>query len=93
MTKLKGVEQVLRRDEAAGKFHLMPGRVGELVVLGDEHTVFGNLDSEYENLPENYRSHGSAYEAKVPLFVYKARNAPAVDFFSFNDKLASWLFR
>jgi len=91
--KLKGVEQVLTRDEAAKKFNLMGDRIGDLVVLADENTVFGNLDKDYESLPENYRTHGSAYEAIVPLFVYNASNAPAADFFSFNYKLASWLFR
>ena len=38
---LDGVEAVLTRDEAARKFHLMPERIGELVVLGDRETVFG----------------------------------------------------
>lgn len=90
---IKGVEQVLTRKEAADKFHLMPGRIGDLVVLADEHTVFGNLDTEYENLPANYRTHGSLYEAKVPLFVYNAKNAPAANYFSVNYKLAAWLFR
>ena len=90
---LKGVEQVLTREEAAKKFHLMPARIGDLVVLADENTVFGNLDTEYENLPANYRTHGSLYEANVPIFVYNAKDAPANSFFSSNYKLAAWLFR
>jgi phosphonoacetate hydrolase len=90
---LKGVEQVLTREEAARKFHLMSTRIGDLVVLADKNTVFGNLDIEYEDLPANYRSHGSIYEARVPLFVYNAHNAPPAIFFDSNYKLASWLSR
>ena len=84
---------MLTREEAAMKFHLMSTRIGDLVVLADKNTVFGNLDAEYEDLPANYRSHGSMYEAMVPLFVYNATNAPSASFFDSNYKLASWLFR
>lgn len=90
---LKGVEKVFTRAEAAKAFHLMPERIGDLVVLADDNTVFGNLDTEYESLPDNYRTHGSAYEAHVPLFVYNAKNAPSKNYFNANYKLAAWLFR
>ncbi|MEJ0102949.1 MAG: hypothetical protein WDO19_10485 [Bacteroidota bacterium] len=90
---LKGVEEVLTREAAAKKFHLVPERIGDLVVFGDKNTVFGNLDTEYEKLPGNYRTHGSVYEASVPLFIYNAQNAPAADFFSSNYKIAAWLYR
>ena len=56
-------------------------------------TVFGHLDKgAHEDLPENYRSHGSAYEANVPLFIFNAKNCPAPDYFDANYKLAAWLF-
>jgi len=90
---LKGVDEVLTNEEAVKKFHLMSTRIGDLVVLADKHTVFGNLDTEYENLPANYRTHGSIYEARVPLFLYNAPGAPSSKFFDVNYKLASWLFR
>ena len=93
ISKFKGVEMVLTRAQAAKKFHLMPGRIGDLVVLGDRNTVFGNLDKEYESLPGNYRTHGSTYEAKVPIFIYQAHNAPPADFFTANYKIAAWLFK
>jgi phosphonoacetate hydrolase len=41
---LPGVEEVLSRDEAAARFRLMPERIGELMVLGDRDTVFGEQD-------------------------------------------------
>ena len=63
------------------------------MVLGDKETVFGHLESgSYEQLPDSYRSHGSTYEAQVPLFVFNAKKAPAASYFNCNYKLAAWLF-
>jgi phosphonoacetate hydrolase len=93
LLKLKGVDSVLTRAEAAQKYHLMANRIGDLMVLGDKETVFGYLESgAYEKLPDNYRSHGSYYETHVPLFVYNAKNAPSKSYFNYNSKLAAWLF-
>jgi phosphonoacetate hydrolase len=71
---LEGVEAVLTRAEAANRFHLMPERIGELVVLGDRETVFGETDApfEVEHLPPTFRTHGSLHEAIVPLVIYNA---------------------
>ena len=74
--KLPGVQEVLTRTEAARRFRLMPSRIGELVALGDRDTVFGSLDSESVNLPAEYRSHGGLSEAKVPLVIHNAAQAP-----------------
>jgi phosphonoacetate hydrolase len=97
---LEGVEQVLTRDQAARAFHTMPARIGELVVLGDRDTVFGELvttpgadPAEREELPPAYRSHGSLHESDVPLVVYNARTAPAADFFRYNLDLTRWLLQ
>lgn len=91
---LKGIDAVLTRDEAVSKFGLMPERIGDLMVLGDKNTVFGSLENaESEKLDEHYRSHGSSYEAHVPIFVYNAKNAPAADYFKFNYLVAAWLYR
>jgi phosphonoacetate hydrolase len=91
---LKGVEDVITKAEAVKKYGLMPERIGDLMVLGDKRTVFGYLEnSESEKLDPHYRSHGSAYEAHVPLFVYNARNAPKADYFKFNYLLAAWMYR
>lgn len=90
---LKGIDEVLTREEAAKRFHLMAERIGDLVVLGNAATVFGDLDTESEILPDTYRSHGSLYDAHVPLFVFNAKNAPGINFFKYNYQLASWLYR
>jgi phosphonoacetate hydrolase len=92
ISKLPGVETILSRNEAAARFHLMPARIGELVIFGDRNTVFGELDEETEALPGSYRSHGSLYETEVPLFIYNAHAAPVADYFGHNLDLARWLY-
>lgn len=91
---LKGVEAVLTRAQAAKRFGLMPERIGDLMVLADKTTVFGYLENaESEQLDAHYRSHGSGYEAHVPLFVYNAKNAPGAAYFKYNYLLAAWMYR
>jgi len=70
---LQGVEAVLSRHEAATRFRLMPERIGELVVIGDRDTVFGELTSPMEDLERGYRSHGSLHESDIPLVVYNSK--------------------
>jgi phosphonoacetate hydrolase len=90
---LKGVEGILTRSQAAAKYHLMASRIGDFMVLGDINTVFGQLNGlAYEKEPDTYRSHGSIYEAHVPVFIYNAKTAPAASYFTSNYKLAAWLF-
>ena len=90
--QLAGVEKVLTRTEAVKLYRLMPSRIGDLVVLGDRDTVFGELETEKEDLPAEYRTHGSMYESHVPLVLH---NAPAsISKFDFhtNRDLARWLY-
>ena len=61
-----GVEAALPRDEAAQRYALMPERMGDIMVLGAREVVFG--DPAEVSLPPGLRSHGSAYEAEVPVF-------------------------
>ena len=91
---LKGIDEVVSKAEAVKRFGLMPGRIGDLMVLADSLTVFGHLEhAESEPLPDSYRSHGSQYEAMVPLFVYNAKHAPKASYFKYNYMLASWLYK
>jgi len=91
---LEGVEQVLTRDEAAARFHLMPQRIGELVVLSDKDTVFGEMEAEREELDARYRSHGALHELDVPLIVYnQAGTMPEPASFVFNADLTRTLYR
>lgn len=90
---LPGVEAVLTRSEAAKRFHLMPSRIGDLVVLGDRDTVFGELDAESEPLPPEYRAHGSLHELDIPLIIYNSETHLAAEDFEYNWHLAHWLYR
>lgn len=90
---LAGVESVLTRSEAVQRFHLMASRIGDLAVLGDRDTVFGDLDSESELLPPEYRAHGSLHEAEVPLVIYNCDAKISADDFLFNKDLARWAYR
>jgi phosphonoacetate hydrolase len=93
LSGLEGVESVLTRSEAAQKFHLMSSRIGDLVVLGDRTTVFGELDSESEALPDDYRTHGSLHETEVPLVIFNCAARLSANDFRFNKDLASWAYQ
>ena len=43
------------------------------MVIGDRGTVFGPLNGSMEELPKEFRAHGSLYEVPVPLVVYNAK--------------------
>jgi phosphonoacetate hydrolase len=91
--ELKGVEEVLTRAEAARRFHLMPERIGELVVLGDKETVFGEMETEHEELPPTFRTHGSPHETTVPLVIYNASGPlPAADQLQYNFDMTRTLY-
>jgi phosphonoacetate hydrolase len=90
---IEGVEAVLTRSEAGKRFHLMTSRIGDLVVLGDRDTVFGELDSETEALPAEYRAHGSLHEVDVPLVVYNCETKLSADDFQYNRDLVRWAYR
>ncbi len=92
LLKLKGVRKVFSKKEAAGTYHLMPSRIGDLVVFADSLTVFGTLETPDEILPDNYRSHGSEYEIPVPLFILNSPKVPAANYFQYNKDLVNWIF-
>jgi phosphonoacetate hydrolase len=66
-----GVEDVLTRDRAAASLLLPPDRIGDLVVLGDEKTVFGKrrADHDLSALRGPLRSHGGRHEQAVPVLL------------------------
>jgi phosphonoacetate hydrolase len=86
---LQGVEVVLTRSEAVKRYHLMASRIGDLIVLGDRDTVFGDLDTPFETLPEEYRAHGSLHEMDVPLVIYNAQARLSAEEFLYNWHLCS----
>ncbi len=94
LLETRGVEAVLTREEVAQRFHLPPQRLGDLIALADKDTMFGDLDITYEELPPDYRNHGSLYEMEVPLIIYNrdAPLPPAGEFVA-NKDLTRALFR
>ncbi len=60
-----GVEAAFPGEEAAQRFRLMPERLGDILVLADADTVFG--DPAEVTMPPGLRSHGSAHETTVPI--------------------------
>lgn len=92
LSGLEGVEAVLTRSEASKRYHLMASRIGDLIVLGDRDTVFGELDAESEPLPKEYRAHGSLHEMDVPLLIYNAHARLSEEDFHYNWELARWLY-
>lgn len=72
-----GVEEAYNTEDAAQTFRLHPERIGDIFVLADETTVFGELETAVE--PTNVRSHGSRHESYVPIIGYNSPWA-ATDF-------------
>lgn len=92
LSETKGVERVLSRQEAAHQYKLMASRIGDLVVFGDENTLFGEMSTESDDVAGQVRSHGSLHEIEIPLIVYNAKGAPPADYFKHNMDLARWLY-
>ncbi len=62
------VEEIYEAPEAARLFHLNLSRIGDLFLLAPKDVAFGELGQPRE--PAKVRSHGSRYEAQVPLIAY-----------------------
>lgn len=65
-----GIEEVYASQEAAKKFRLHPERIGDIFLLADQHTVFGELETAEETV--SIRSHGSRHESYVPIIGYNS---------------------
>jgi phosphonoacetate hydrolase len=71
LVALAGVEEVLEGWDAAVRFRLPAKRIGDLVVLGDRETMFGDLANGDQEVLRGYRAHGSLHERAVPLWMYR----------------------
>ncbi len=68
LNETPGVDGALSSEEASARFHLPQDRIGDVVVLGDAVTVFG--DPNEVELPVGLRSHGSTHETAIPILGY-----------------------
>jgi phosphonoacetate hydrolase len=93
LSHTKGCEKIMTREEAAREYKLMASRIGDLVVWGDQNTVFGEMDMDQETFSSGLRSHGSLHELNIPLFVYNAKHVPGPEYFQYNRDLARWLYQ
>ena len=68
---LRGIEQVLTRDEAAAAFELPADRIGDLVVVSERSVVIGTAAARHDltALEVPLRSHGGVSEQRVPLIL------------------------
>jgi phosphonoacetate hydrolase len=72
----------------------MADRIGELIVLGDKDTVFGDLETDFEALPPTLRTHGSLHETEIPMIIYNASGTlPPADRLRYNFDITRDLFR
>lgn len=80
-----GVERVLTAAEAEAEFFLPPERIGDLVALGDQHTVLGRTPEWHDlsAVEQGLRSHGGLHEREVPL-IFNRPLSPA-----YRERLAS----
>ena len=85
LSNLEGIEIVLTNQEAVEKFNLPSDRIGELVVLSDEHTVIGRSKGwhDLDKVKTGLRSHGGIHESVVPLILNRKLTS------EYAEKLAS----
>ena len=66
---LRGIDMVLTRAEAAGRFELPADRIGDLVVVSGRSVALGGAAAKHDlsGLDAPLRSHGGVSEQPVPL--------------------------
>ena len=71
IAKLRGIERVLTRTEAAAAYELPADRIGDLVVVSERSTVIGTAAARHDltALEVPLRSHGGVSEQHVPLIL------------------------
>ena len=77
LRRVRGIELVLTRAEAAAKFELPPDRIGDVVIVSERLFVIGTSPARHDlsGLDVPLRSHGGVSEQRVPLLF----NRPLVD--------------
>ena len=67
----QGIAEVYDNATGCARFQLPRDRVGDLIVIGDVHTVLGKSPEEHDLslLEEPLRSHGGVSEQAVPFVI------------------------
>ena len=79
LARVRGMEVVLTRAQAAARFELPADRIGDIVAVSERFTVIGTSASRHDlsALEVPLRSHGGISEQRVPLIVN--RPLPGLD--------------
>lgn len=79
LAAVPGVAEVIDRDVAAERFELPADRIGDLVLIGEQHTALGTEPSRHDlsQLDEPLRSHGGLTEQRVPFLVNRDLTVPS----------------
>jgi len=79
LARVRGMEVVLPRAQAAERFELPADRIGDMVVVSERFTVLGTSAARHDlsALEVPLRSHGGISEQRVPLIVN--RPTPALN--------------
>ena len=79
LQRVKGMQEVLTRAQAADKFELPADRIGDMVVVSERFTVIGTSAARHDltALEVPLRSHGGISEQRVPLILN--RPLPGLD--------------
>jgi len=77
LRSVPGVAGVWGRAEGCARFELPPDRVGDVIVVGDRHTVLGKSPEAHDLslLTEPLRSHGGPTEETVPFIINRPLSA------------------
>ncbi|MGH6693275.1 MAG: phosphonoacetate hydrolase [Gammaproteobacteria bacterium] len=72
-----GVAGVWDRADGCARFELPPDRMGDVIVVGDRHTVLGKSPAAHDLslLTEPLRSHGGPTEETVPFIINRPLSA------------------
>ncbi len=79
LQRVKGMQEVLTRAQAADRFELPADRIGDMVVVSERFTVIGTSAARHDltALEVPLRSHGGISEQRVPLILN--RPLPGLD--------------
>ena len=77
LRQIEGVAGVWDRAEGCRRFELPPDRMGDVIVVGDRHTVLGKSAEAHDLslLGEPLRSHGGPTEETVPFIINRPLSA------------------
>lgn len=78
LSKIKGVQSVLKRDQACNEFELPADRIGDIIIVSDTNVTIGTSSDQHDldALVEPLRSHGGVSEQKVPFIINSKLNIP-----------------